>query len=82
MNGFALLDGFYAAQALFGADGPIVDDADDDRDGLNDAAAQRTADHRLSHPITRALRAAYHATGEAPSFDSLTITLARLDLLP
>jgi hypothetical protein len=74
------LDGFYAAQAGIGADGLIVDEANDDRGTAAPSEDHKTAEHRLSHPITRALHAAYQ-TGEAPSVDSLAAMLARLDLI-
>jgi hypothetical protein len=76
------LDGSYSAQADIGNSDAVTYAIDINQFDPEQPIALVAGEHRISHPITRALHAAYRAAGGPPSQDSLAAMLAKLDLIP
>jgi hypothetical protein len=75
------LDGYYAGQARFDSDGPAVSDANEASSASDHVAGLGATRPRPSHPISRALQAAYQAARVRPSPQSMIEMLAKLDLM-
>ncbi|QJU58778.1 hypothetical protein HL653_14285 [Sphingomonas sp. AP4-R1] len=72
------LDGFHAAQSHLGNDDPAMG-ADPASRAPEDTSDDGAAGQRFSHPLARALRAAYCAEGQAPHYDGLVAMLAQIE---